>query len=79
VNFPNLSARYARELRPFLPDCFETSVVTPERPELAAWQSMYEYVTDQMACQQLEGATISKQQYEEWGHERVNRFFESNC
>jgi actin-related protein 6 len=79
VNLPNLAARYARELRSVLPDLLDIEVVLPARPEHFAWQGAHRLVSEvsqrQHAWRQV---SVSKQQYEECGHERCNRFFESH-
>lgn len=78
ARFPNLQARYSAELRPMLPDLFTTAVSTPAEPELFAWRGMHQYA--QVVDQQSQWAAVflSKKQYEEHGHSRCNRFFESS-
>ncbi|RYH13135.1 hypothetical protein EON65_36390 [archaeon] len=76
INLPHLSSRYTQAIRTHVPAIYNTDIHTPVKPELAAYYGMYEYVTDHLAAGSMSQGCVSKQVYEEWGHDRVNAFFE---
>lgn len=71
---PNLTSRLHSTLRPILPPEMSLSIVRAADPSLDAWHGMADFAqTDEFAS-----VGVSREMYDEWGGERVRRWWGGN-
>ena len=71
---PGLTERLRATLRPILPPEMSLSIVRAADPQLDAWKGMADFAK----TGDLEKISVTRELYEEWGGERIKRWWGGN-
>lgn len=74
AQLPGLIPRLHSALRPILPPEMPLEIVSADKPVLDAWQGMADFAK----TEEFKGVGVSKAEYEEWGGERIRRWWGGN-
>lgn len=74
--FPGFTSRFQSELRPLLDEDYRLRVVRPEEPRHFAWSGAQRFVSDRERQGDRTGF-VTRAQYLEHGHDRVNRLYDA--
>ena len=75
VKFPQFKERLTESIRPFLPDDIEVTVHLSDDPINMAWKGASRFAQTTIANGTFSAFSVSKAEYEEYGHEICNKRF----
>jgi actin-related protein 6 len=75
TKFPQFEQRFYNEVRPIIPDMFESRTYLPENPDYYAWNGASRFVNDSIALGTLGSSLASRKEYLEKGSAYINEKF----